>query len=196
MADNGVGAEPIQPYTRAVDSRRRPVSCSTPAKAAKVTALEAKRAIAGATQQTPETRRSPNFEAQNRGISKGERIMTAATLEAAVERATMRAGERFVQDAIGAAAAASRVVPMTPEQRDFFIDGYIFSAVANETFLEGTPFRTSLGISKPNESFSSIEWKPFVTIYDTYCNVISRNVSLLSSRRFQKVLALNNISSF
>jgi len=101
--------------------------------AAKVTALEAKRAIAGATQQTPETRRSPNFEAQNRGISKGERIMTAATLEAAVERATMRAGERFVQDAIGAAAAASRVVPMTPEQRDFFIDGYIFSAVANET---------------------------------------------------------------
>src|ERR1035441_1243827 len=47
--------------------------------AAKVTALEAKRAIAGATQQTPETRRSPNFEAQNRGTSKGERIMTAAT---------------------------------------------------------------------------------------------------------------------
>jgi hypothetical protein len=59
--------------------------------------------------------------------------MTAATLEAAVERATMRAGERFVQDAIEAAAAASRVVPMTAEQRDFFIDSYIFSAVANET---------------------------------------------------------------
>jgi len=59
--------------------------------------------------------------------------MTAATLEAAVERATMRAGERFVQDAIEAAAAASRVLPMTPEQRDFFIDGYTFSAAANET---------------------------------------------------------------
>jgi hypothetical protein len=59
--------------------------------------------------------------------------MTGAILEAAVERATMRAGERFVQDEIEAAAAASRVVPMTPEQRDFFIDGYNVSAGANET---------------------------------------------------------------
>jgi hypothetical protein len=45
MADNGVGAEPIQPYTRAVDSRRRPPSCLVQytRQAAKVTPVEAKR---------------------------------------------------------------------------------------------------------------------------------------------------------
>jgi hypothetical protein len=88
---------------------------------AKVSALEAKRTG----RETRGVYRGTN--------SNGERIMTATILEAAVERATMRAGERFVQDAIEAAKAASRVVPMTREQRDFFIDGYIFGAVANET---------------------------------------------------------------
>ena len=45
MVDNGVGAEPIRPYTRAVDSRRRPPSCLVQytRQAAKVTAVEAKR---------------------------------------------------------------------------------------------------------------------------------------------------------
>lgn len=54
-------------------------------------------------------------------------------LETAVERATMHAGEPFIADAIAAAEAASRTASMTTEQRDWFVDGYIFSCVARET---------------------------------------------------------------
>jgi enoyl-[acyl-carrier protein] reductase I len=41
--------------------------------------------------------------------------MTATILEAAVERATMRAGERFVQDAIEAAAAQYMAAELGPK---------------------------------------------------------------------------------